>query len=40
MLEETIEETAPCMLAGQMGFLGQRDWTCHMNGEGVDGQGG
>lgn len=34
VVEEAIEETAPCML------VGQRDRTCPMNGYGVDGQEG
>lgn len=34
VLEEAIEERAPCMLAGQEVFLGQRDWTRPMNGQG------
>lgn len=34
VVEEAIEETAPCML------VGQRDWTCPVNGRGVAGQEG
>lgn len=40
MVEAAIEDTAPCPLAGQVGSLGHRGWTCPVNGQGVGGQRG